>query len=59
MALKNFAFNVLNTDKFARRGLIETHRGNIHTSHCQGLHYRRHQENWLSNNFIKYISFND
>ena len=31
MALKNFAFNVLNTDKFARRGLIETHRGNIHT----------------------------
>ena len=31
MALKNFAFNVLNKDKFARCGLIETHRGNIHT----------------------------
>ena len=31
MALKNFAFNVLNKDKFARSGLIETHRGNIHT----------------------------
>ena len=31
MALKNFAFNVLNTDKFARCGLIETHRGNIRT----------------------------
>ena len=31
MALKNFAFNVLKEDKFARCGLIETHRGNIHT----------------------------
>ena len=31
MALKNFAFNVLKRDKFARCGLIETHRGNIHT----------------------------
>ncbi len=31
MALKNFAFNVLKNDKFARCGLIETHRGNIHT----------------------------
>ena len=31
MALKNFAFNVLNKDKFARCGLIETHRGNIRT----------------------------
>ena len=31
MALKNFAFNVLSKDKFARCGLIETHRGNIRT----------------------------
>ncbi|MDA7597269.1 tRNA guanosine(34) transglycosylase Tgt [Candidatus Pelagibacter sp.] len=31
MALKNFAFNVLKKDKFARCGLIETHRGNIQT----------------------------
>ena len=31
MALKNFAFKVLNKDKFARCGLIETHRGNIET----------------------------
>ena len=31
MALKRFAFNVLKKDKFARCGLIETHRGNIHT----------------------------
>ena len=31
MALKKFAFNILNKDKFARRGLIETHRGNINT----------------------------
>ena len=31
MALKNFAFNVLSEDKFARCGLIETHRGNIRT----------------------------
>ena len=31
MALKNFAFNVLKTDKFARCGLIETQRGNIST----------------------------
>ncbi len=31
MALKNFAFNVLKKDKFARCGIIETHRGNIKT----------------------------
>ena len=31
MALKNFAFNVLNKDKYARTGLIETQRGNINT----------------------------
>tara|TARA_A100001011_G_scaffold38255_1_gene36155 strand:+ start:3196 stop:4308 length:1113 start_codon:yes stop_codon:yes gene_type:complete len=31
MALKNFAFNVLKKDKFARCGIIETHRGNINT----------------------------
>ena len=31
MALKNFAFKVLHKDKFARTGLIETHRGNINT----------------------------
>ncbi len=31
MALKKFAFKVLKTDKYARCGLIETHRGNIQT----------------------------
>ena len=31
MGLKNFAFKILKKDKFARSGLIETHRGNIHT----------------------------
>ena len=31
MAFKNFAFNLLKKDKFARCGLIETHRGNIQT----------------------------
>ena len=31
MALKNFAFKVLKEDKYARAGLIETHRGDIHT----------------------------
>ena len=31
MALKNFAFKVLSTDKYARCGIIETHRGNIKT----------------------------
>ncbi len=31
MAFKKFAFNVLNKDKFARTGLIETHRGKINT----------------------------
>ena len=31
MALKNFAFRVLKKDKFARSGVIETHRGNINT----------------------------
>jgi queuine tRNA-ribosyltransferase len=31
MALKDFAFKVVNKDRFARCGLIETHRGNINT----------------------------
>tara|TARA_Y100001970_G_C14108987_1_gene789762 strand:+ start:116 stop:1228 length:1113 start_codon:yes stop_codon:yes gene_type:complete len=31
MALKRFSFNVIKKDKFARCGLIETHRGNINT----------------------------
>ena len=31
MALKNFAFEVLKKDNFARRGLIQTHRGDINT----------------------------
>ncbi len=31
MALKNFAFKLLNTNKFARLGVIETHRGLINT----------------------------
>ena len=31
MALKEFAFKVLKRDKFARCGIIETHRGKIHT----------------------------
>ena len=31
MALKKFAFNVLKKEKFARCGLIKTHRGNIQT----------------------------
>ena len=31
MALKNFKFNVINNDNFARVGLIETHRGDIQT----------------------------
>ena len=31
MALKDFAFKVVSKDRFARCGLIETHRGNINT----------------------------
>ncbi len=31
MALKDFAFKVLQKDKYARCGIIETHRGNIQT----------------------------
>ena len=31
MALKNFKFNVIENDKFARVGLIKTHRGDIQT----------------------------
>ena len=31
MALKKFAFKVLDTDNYARHGLIETQRGNIKT----------------------------
>ena len=47
MALKDFAFKVLKKDKFARRGLIETQRGNINTpafharwdtSYCKSLY---------------------
>ena len=31
MTLKKFSFNVLTNDEFSRRGVIETHRGNINT----------------------------
>ena len=31
MALKNFAFKILKKDNFARSGIIQTHRGDIHT----------------------------
>ena len=31
MALKDFKFNVIKIDKFARAGLIETHRGDVQT----------------------------
>ena len=31
MALKNFAFSIFKKDKFARSGIIKTHRGNINT----------------------------
>ncbi len=31
MALKKFAFKILNKDNYARTGIIETHRGNIQT----------------------------
>ena len=31
MAFRKFVFKLLNTDKFARCGIIKTHRGNIHT----------------------------
>jgi len=31
MALKNFAFKIIKKDKFARAGIIKTHRGNINT----------------------------
>ena len=31
MALKDFAFRLLNKDNYAREGVIETHRGNIRT----------------------------
>ena len=41
MALKDFAFNVLNKDKYARHGLIETHRGNIKTPALCQLEHRQ------------------
>ena len=31
MTLKNFNFNVHNTENYSRAGVIETHRGNINT----------------------------
>ena len=68
MALKNFAFNVLGKDKYARTGLIETQRGNINTpafmpvgtqATVKACTIEDIKKNWIRNNFRKHISFDD
>jgi len=68
MALKDFAFKVLSKDKFARCGLIETHRGNINTPAFMPVGTQATvkactiddiKKNRIRNNIIKYLSFND
>ena len=68
MALKKFAFKVLKKDKFARCGLIETHRGNIHTPAFMPVGTQATvkactiddiKKNWIRNNTFKYLSPND
>ena len=68
MALKDFAFKVLKKDKFARCGLIETHKGDINTPAFMPVGTQATvkactiddiKKNWIRNNIIKYLSFND
>ena len=68
MALKNFAFKLFKKEKFARCGLIETHRGNIHTPAFMPVGTQATvkactiddiKKNWIRNNSLKYLSFND
>ena len=68
MAMKNFAFKVLNEDNFARTGLIETHRGKIKTPAFMPVGTQATvkactiddiKKNWIRNNFIQHLSFND
>ena len=68
MALKKFAFNVLKKDKFARCGLIKTHRGNIQTpvfmpvgtqATVKACTIDDIKKNRFRNNTFKYLSLND
>jgi hypothetical protein len=68
MALKNFAFKVLNKDNFARCGLIETYRGNIRTpafmpvgtqATVKACRIERYKKNRFRYNIIQHLSFND
>ncbi len=68
MALKNFAFKILNKDKYARVGLIETHRGKINTPAFMPVGTQATvkactiddiKKNRIRNNFRQYISFDD
>ena len=68
MALKNFSFNVIEKDNFARVGLIETHRGNIQTPAFMPVGTQATVKACLiddiiktgsGNNIIKHLSFND
>tara|TARA_Y100001970_G_scaffold245058_1_gene311788 strand:+ start:3876 stop:4988 length:1113 start_codon:yes stop_codon:yes gene_type:complete len=53
MALKNFAFKVLNKDNFARRGVIETHRGDIQTPAFMPVGTQATVKGVLNNDIIK------
>ena len=68
MALKDFAFKVLKKNKFARCGLIKTHRGDINTPAFMPVGTQATvkactiddiKKNWIRNNIIEYLSFND
>ena len=68
MALKKFAFNILKKDKFARCGLIETHRGKINTPAFMPVGTQATvkactiddiKKNSIRNNIIKHLSSYD
>ena len=66
--MKKFEFKVLKKNKFARSGLIETHRGKIETpvfmpvgtqATVKACTIDDIKKNWFSNYSIEYLSFND
>ena len=66
--MKKFEFKVLKKNKYARRGLIETHRGKIETpvfmpvgtqATVKACTIDDIKKNWIRNNTFKHISFND
>ena len=59
MSLKDFAFNVLKTDNYARTGLIKTHRGNTWSKTGSSVHsvIKRMREREERIKFVRNKSF--